>query len=166
MGKIVEYQLQRARAGGQQAATLTPPIAVRRVAERLAASLTKVYRDKAVTVALEIDATVHFHGIEGDLFEMLGNLLENAFKWCGHRIRVSSESSQWALTLMVEDDGPGIPPDQVTRLLERGARADEATPGHGIGLAVVREICEAYGGDIRIERSPLGGARFWLRLPN
>lgn len=166
MGTIVEYQLQRARAGSQPVATLTPPVPARRVAERLAASLTKVYRDKSVAVILDIDPAAHFRGVEGDLFEMLGNLLENAFKWCGQQIRVSGASSHGILTLMIEDDGPGIPPEQAIRLLERGARADEATPGHGIGLAVVREICEAYGGDIRVERSPLGGARFRLRLPN
>ncbi|MBK1716828.1 ATP-binding protein [Thiocystis violacea] len=165
MGHIVEYQLQRARAGNQKAAILAPPVPVRRAAERLIASLTKVYRDKPVTLSLEIDPAILFRGVEGDLLEMLGNLLENAFKWCRQRIRLSAETARGTLTLLIEDDGPGIPPDQAARLLERGARADEATPGHGIGLAVVREIGEAYGGELRVESSQLGGAGFRLRLP-
>ncbi|EXJ13617.1 ATP-binding protein [Imhoffiella purpurea] len=165
MGHIVEYQLQRARAGGQQAATLAPPVPVRRTAERLIATLNKVHRDKGIQVALAMDASLQFHGVEGDLMEMLGNLLENAFKWGRRRIRVGGTKRGGRLTLAVEDDGPGIPPEQASQLLERGARADEATPGHGIGLAVVREICDAYGGRLQVDRSTLGGARFRLILP-
>ncbi|EGV30024.1 integral membrane sensor signal transduction histidine kinase [Thiorhodococcus drewsii AZ1] len=165
MGHIVEYQLQRARAGGQQAATLAPPVPIRRTAERLVATLTKVYRDAGIQVTLEMDQGIQFQGVEGDLLEMLGNLLENAFKWGKRRIRVWGTRSRGRLLLVVEDDGPGIAPEQASRLLERGARADEATPGHGIGLAVVREISDAYGGTLRIDQSPLGGARFRLSLP-
>lgn len=165
MGHLVEYQLQRARAGGRQAATLAPPVPVRQAAERLITSLHKVYRDKRVQVDLELDHAIVFRGIEGDLLEMLGNLLDNAFKWCGRRVRLSGEGTRNALTLVIDDDGPGIPSAQAIHLLERGARADETTPGHGIGLAVVREICTAYGGELRVASSPLGGARLCLRLP-
>jgi len=112
-----------------------------------------------------MDQGIQFQGVEGDLLEMLGNLLENAFKWGKRRIRIGGGRTRGRLLLVVEDDGPGIPPEQASRLLERGARADEATPGHGIGLAVVREISDAYGGTLRIDHSPLGGARFRLSLP-
>lgn len=166
MGHIVDYQLQRARTGGQAAAALAPPVPIGRAAERLIGSLAKVYRDKEVAIQLEIEPTAVFRGIEGDLLEMLGNLLDNAFKWCRSEVRVGARTAKGSLTLTVEDDGVGVPPEQVLRLLERGARADEATPGHGIGLAVVREVCDAYGGTLRIDRSPLGGARCRLLLPN
>ena len=69
------------------------------------------------------------------------------------------------LRLEVEDDGPGIPDDAADSLLERGTRLDEATPGHGIGLAIVRDIARSYGGALRIDRSALGGARFTVDLP-
>ena len=165
MGHLVEYQLQRARAGNQQAATLAPPIAIARTAERLIASLTKVHREKPVSVVLTIEEATLFRGVEGDLMEMLGNLLDNAFKWCRAQVRLTGRSSRAGLMLLVEDDGPGIPPEQAARLLERGARADESVPGHGIGLAVVREICEAYGGRLEIDASELGGAAVQLRFP-
>ncbi len=165
MGHIVEYQLQRARAGSQRAATLAPPIRVARTTERLIASLRKVHRDKQVTLVSRIDQTILFRGVEGDLMEMLGNLLDNAFKWCRSEIHLSARSDRSELILLIEDDGPGIATNAVARLLERGTRADESTPGHGIGLAMVREISEAYGGRIEIESSPLGGAKVRLRLP-
>lgn len=166
MGHIVEYQLQRARAGNQRAATLAPPLQVRRIAERLIASLNKVHRDKPVAVGLLITDRIEFRGVEGDLMEMLGNLLDNAFKWCRGQVRLTGRSSRSELTLMIEDDGPGIPAERATQLLERGARADESVPGHGIGLAVVREIAEAYGGRLEILPSELGGAAVRLRLPH
>lgn len=165
MGHIVEYQLQRARAGNREAAILAPPVPLGRTAERLLASLTKVHRDKPVRAVIQIDPSIHFRGIEGDLLEMLGNLLENAFKWCRAEVRVSADTARGTLMILVEDDGPGIPLRLATRLLERGVRADESVPGHGIGLAVVREISTAYHGTLGIEASPLGGARIRLALP-
>ncbi|NEV61182.1 ATP-binding protein [Thiorhodococcus minor] len=165
MQHIVDYQLQRARAGAQSTVALAPPVRVGEASGRLIAALEKVHRDKAVSVAAEIDARLLFRGVEGDLMEMLGNLLENAFKWCRGQIHLRSAEEQSSWTLCIEDDGPGIPEDQVARLLERGARADESTPGHGIGLAIVREICTAYGGRLEIDRSALGGARVRLTLP-
>jgi len=66
--------------------------------------------------------------------------------------------------LRVEDDGPGIPPDQVERIGRRGVRADASTPGHGLGIAVVQEMAELYGGELRISHSPMGGAAVEVRL--
>jgi two-component system sensor histidine kinase PhoQ len=165
MENIVAHQLQRARTGGAPASILAPPVPIRRVAERLLASLGKVYRDKGVEVTLAVTPELQISGIEGDLMEMLGNLLDNAFKWCRRRVRVVAVLEKRMLVLAIEDDGPGIRPRDAERLLARGARADEAVPGHGIGLAVAREICEAYGGRLDVEASVLGGARICLNLP-
>lgn len=165
MDNIIAHQLQRARTGGILSTTLAPPVLVARVADRLLTSLGKVYRDKGVHATLAIPPETQLSGVEGDLLEMLGNLLDNAFKWCRKEIRIGADMSRGLLVIAIEDDGPGIPPRDAERLLARGARADEAVPGHGIGLAVAREICEAYGGHLSVEASTLGGARICLNLP-
>ena len=162
MDEIVAYQLERAR--GRPAATLSPPVALVPAVERLLVALTKLHADRAVRAELDIDPMLAFRGAEGDLLEVVGNLLDNAFKWCRSRIRVGARREAGLLVLCVEDDGPGIPADQAVGLVERGARADLSTPGHGIGLAVAREICQAYGGDLTISRSPLGGTLVRARL--
>lgn len=162
MDRIIAHHLQRAAAG--VGARVAGPVAVAPVAERLLAALAKVHRDKGVAAVNAVAAEVQFHGAEDDLMEMLGNLLENAFKWCRGKVQVSAFASG-GLTLAVDDDGPGIAPEAARRLLERGVRADESVPGHGFGLAAVRDITAAYGGAVSIEASALGGARIAVRLP-
>jgi len=162
MDEIVAYQLERAR--GRPAASLSPPVPLAPAVQRILAALTKLHADRAVAVDLDIEPTLGFRGAEGDLLEVIGNLLDNAFKWSRTRVRVGARREGRLVLLWVEDDGPGIPPGQARILGERGARADSSTPGHGIGLAVVREICQAYGGDLTIAVSPLGGALVRVRV--
>jgi two-component system sensor histidine kinase PhoQ len=157
MGRLVEYHLQRAAAG--RATTFSGPVAVRPIAERLIATLAKVHRGKPVDATVGVGAQEVFRGAEDDLMEVLGNLLDNAYKWCRTQVRVAASRNEEGLCLTVEDDGPGIEPEEAQRLLERGVRADETVPGHGIGLAVVRDVAGAYDGTLVIDRSPLGGAR-------
>jgi two-component system sensor histidine kinase PhoQ len=162
MDAIVAYQLERAR--GRPAAVLAPPIPLAPAVERILAALTKLHADRAVAAELDLEPGLAFRGAEGDLLEVIGNLLDNAFKWCRTRVRVRARREGGLLVLTVEDDGPGIPAELAAGLATRGARADLGTPGHGIGLAVVREICQAYGGDLTIDKSPLGGALVQARL--
>jgi two-component system sensor histidine kinase PhoQ len=163
MDRIVAYQLQRASASGRSrlaaAHTLRPAV------ERIVTALHKVHAGKQVQVEYAIEDAASFRGDEGDLTELLGNVLDNAFKWAQGRIRVEATARSGALALRVEDDGPGIPPDAAESILERGTRADQSVPGHGIGLAVVRDILAAYGGRIEIGRSALGGAAVSLHIP-
>ncbi|AUB82983.1 ATP-binding protein [Candidatus Thiodictyon syntrophicum] len=163
MEEIVAYQLERARP--RPVATLAPPVPVAQAVERLRASLAKLHAGRAVQVTLDLEPGLSFRGVEGDLLEVLGNLLDNAYKWCRTRVGVGGRRAGTYLVLWVEDDGPGIPAARAREVLGRGARADLATPGHGIGLAVVTEICRAYGGDLEIVASPLGGALIRVRLP-
>jgi signal transduction histidine kinase len=100
----------------------------------------------------------------------MGNLLDNACKWCRSRARLTVSSAPNAgarerLRIVVEDDGPGISEEDRARIGQRGVRTDENVPGHGIGLSMVQDTLDMYGGSLVIDRSPLGGARFSVRLP-
>lgn len=156
MNSIVEYQLQRAATAGS--ASIGKSVNVKSVCERMLSSLEKVYRDKPVTLNVNIDESLMFKGDEGDLMELLGNLLDNAFKWTRSQINVSAQQQGNKLNMEVMDDGPGFAPDQIDTLLKRGVRADQTTPGHGIGLSIIGNIVDAYQGKLSIEKSPLGGA--------
>jgi signal transduction histidine kinase len=102
------------------------------------------------------------------LTEMLGNLTENAMKWARDRVRLAGrqEEASGAVLLSVEDDGPGIPEVEAATALSRGGRLDATKPGAGLGLAIVGDIAEAYGGSLDLGRSAeLGGLRAEIRLP-
>jgi len=168
MHRTIDYQLQRAATSGPT--PLAPVVDVAPALARLKNSLAKVYAHKQLQVEVLIAEGVGFHGDEGDLMEILGNILDNACKWARQRVRVhiqpTADDSTTGLTLRVEDDGPGIPADKLEAVLSRGVRVDAATPGHGIGLAVVRDIVvDAYGGEVSISTSDLGGAAVSVRLP-
>ncbi len=163
MDRIVRHQLQRAIARGDVGIGARVPVLA--VAEKIKASLAKLHRDKAMTIELDVAPDLLFRGAEGDLMEMLGNLLDNACKWCRRDVRLAATSRDSALELCVEDDGPGIDPKLAERLMERGARAEETVPGHGIGLAMARDIAAAYAGRITISSSRMGGAAILIRLP-
>ncbi|HUU73111.1 MAG TPA: ATP-binding protein [Burkholderiales bacterium] len=163
MDRIISYHLQRAAASGR--ATPGAAVALRPTADRIVAAVKKVYRDKTFDVRVDIDDDVRFRGDEGDLTEVLGNVMDNAFKWCRSAVRISAAGENDVLQLRIEDDGPGIRKADAAHVFERGARADESIPGHGIGLSVVREIVEAYGGKVNVTTSSMGGAMVELQLP-
>ncbi len=94
-----------------------------------------------------------------DLLEMLGNLLDNACKWADSEVRLTVAQGEGMVRLKVDDDGPGILPDQRQAVLEQGTRLDEQVSGHGLGLGIARDIAEACGGRLSLEDSPLGGLR-------
>ncbi|NOQ88636.1 MAG: GHKL domain-containing protein [Gammaproteobacteria bacterium] len=162
MNSIVEYQLQRAATAGS--ASIGKSINVDSVTGRLLESLYKVYRDKHISVTVEIDKSVIFKGDEGDLMEVLGNLLDNAFKWANQHIEIKAKQKNKQLCITVSDDGPGIAEDKADELLKRGKRADQTTAGHGIGLSIVQNIVEAYHGNLNIIKNQSGGAEITVIL--
>lgn len=167
MNEIVQYQLQRAAAAGKTDVARAIPVAP--AVRKLTAALEKVYRDKGVLCGAEVPEGARFFGDEGDLLEVLGNLLENAFKYCRSRVRVTVEASASAgedrplVGIVIEDDGEGIPEPEREQVLRRGARRDQQLPGQGIGLSVVDEIVRLYQGTLEIGESDLGGARVSVR---
>jgi two-component system sensor histidine kinase PhoQ len=163
MNQIVAHQLQRAAASGRT--TLTSGVPLKPTLQRLARSLDKVYREKGVERQIEVSDKLLFHGDEGDLMEILGNLLDNAWKYGRSQVRVGAGQRAGRLEIHVEDDGPGIPADQAQAVLMRGKRLDQQLPGQGIGLSVVQDIVEAYGGTLSLASSTLGGADVSLSLP-
>tara|TARA_R110001599_G_scaffold16650_16_gene67519 strand:+ start:4588 stop:5859 length:1272 start_codon:yes stop_codon:yes gene_type:complete len=163
MHTIVDHQLRRAVMAGRR--TLTEPVALREVIEKLSRTIEKVYRNKAPHFALDIPPTLKVRIDGGDLFEMMGNLLENAVKYGRGRVRVhASRSRQGLCTIRVEDDGDGFP-ESPERLLSRGVRADTLTPGQGIGLGASAELVAAYRGQVQLARSEsLGGGAVIITL--
>ena len=164
MDEIISHQLQRAAVSGR--ATLARPVPVGAVVERLVRSLDKVYRDKGVTVGLDLDPAATFTGDEADFTEVLGNLLDNAYKYCRRSVEVGVQAapSPGGIEIRVDDDGPGIPANQIDTVLQRGRRVDESVPGQGLGLSMADEIIALYGGSLAIETSPLGGTRLRVSL--
>jgi len=169
MDEIVAYQLSRAATSGHQ--TFAAPLPIEPYAEEIVSSLEKVYANKGVLCEFEIAPAARFHGDQGDLLELLGNLVENGFKWAKRRVLLSASvipggsGRRTGLELVVEDDGSGIDEGNVEHLLQRGVRGDERVQGHGIGLAIVQDILRAYQGELNVTRSDtLGGARFAIRF--
>lgn len=155
MDNTIQYQLRRAATAGSSPGMGL--ILLRPLADRIINTITKAYRGKNPDITMEIEGDMSLRIDEGDLMELLGNLIDNAFKWCRHRIYLSASYQKNQVLIRVQDDGPGIPPHEIIRILERGVRADQSTPGHGIGLAIVRDIMQVYGGELSIENNPDGG---------
>ncbi|HSM29349.1 MAG TPA: ATP-binding protein [Woeseiaceae bacterium] len=170
MDEIVRYQLRKPAASAADNLVLGP-VSVAKEVERLVSGLGKVYHDKHPVIESEVAPDMTFRGDTGDFLELAGNLLDNACKWCKSRVSITVQPAEGAegrrggMRLVVDDDGPGIPEEAADALLERGTRLDEATPGHGIGLAIVRDIAKSYGGTLTIDRSALGGAKITVDIP-
>lgn len=162
INSIVEYQLQRAATVGRL--QLTEAIDLFPITEKIINTLNKVYKDKNINVKLNITDGFKLKIDEGDLFEMLGNLIENAFKWCNHNVVVSAKTDGKENQIIIEDDGSGIDEKKRELILLRGQRADQSTPGHGLGLAMVNDMLLLYKGSMKINTSSLGGAKITIKI--
>ncbi|MCV9920275.1 MULTISPECIES: ATP-binding protein [Pseudomonas] len=158
MSQQIDYQLQRASL--RKSGLVRHRVQLKPLLDSLCSTLAKVYRDKRVAVDVDVPEHAQVPMEQGALLELLGNLLENAYRLCLGQVRVSLQETPGHLVLCVEDDGPGVPADQRERILQRGERLDRQHPGQGIGLAVVKDIIDSYDAHLSLDDSPLGGAAF------
>lgn len=166
MNQIVTYQLQRAVKSNNSGA-LSRQVNIAATVRKVLEAMKKVYADKSMDVSTDLDEQLVFRGDERDLLELLGNVIDNAFKYGKHQVRIRAVREGLGargVQLEIEDDGAGIPAEKQEFVLQRGARADTLVQGQGIGLAVVTDILKSYGGEIQVERSELGGARIIILL--
>ncbi|MBX3587818.1 MAG: HAMP domain-containing protein [Ramlibacter sp.] len=161
MDHIVAHQLGRAGASG--VARFAPYLALAPVVQRIAGSLAKVYADRQLAFTVDCPPDVNWRIDEGDAFEMLGNLLDNAAKWARQRVAVRLWREAGALHIRVQDDGPGFTDTQA--ILQLHVRMDEKVPGHGVGLAVVNDLVASHEGTLALGASPWGGAQVDIALP-
>ena len=162
----VDHHLRRARTaaraqGSRDRTPVTPAL------EELARTLERIFELRAVMIDWTSSPDdLAFQGERQDLLEIAGNIMENACKWCRREVWVSAEAiSEERFRLVIEDDGPGLPPEARAEVLKRGARLDEGAPGSGLGLSIVDELVRAYGGRMSLGQSTHGGLSVSFELP-
>lgn len=160
--RVIDAELKRARVSGVSLPGKVVSLAA--LVEELTQTLQLIYRDKALSLDWLIAADAVFHGDREDMLELLGNVLDNACKWCQHAVFIDITYDD-GVVLRVEDDGPGCEPELLDKLCQRGFRADESSPGTGLGLAIAYDIAASYDGNIVFSRSDrLGGLQVSIKL--
>ena len=162
MNQIVSYQLQKASSVSE--VTISRPLDLVEVIEKLVSALEKVYREKELRATANLPPGLAVRMDEGDCMEVVGNLLDNAFKYGRRQVWVdaSLDVDRRLIELVIEDDGNGLEATEIERMLNRGTRLDEATEGQGIGLAVVADIVASYDIELRFTAGRSGGLRVSL----
>jgi signal transduction histidine kinase len=162
--RIVERELRRARIVGASMPGQRLPL--KGEIDALIDTMRQIYAHKPLALKAEVFENASFAGDREDFLELLGNLLDNACKWCRQQVKVTVVPGD-GFTLRVEDDGPGCPESKLDELTGRGFRGDETQPGSGLGLAIVADIVESYGGRLRFGASEaLGGLLAEVSLPD
>ncbi len=164
MQTIIEHQLKR--AASYQAALTYQSIALQPLVKQLVHTLEKVYFEKHIEFAENIEDAVSVKCEQADLLEILGNILDNACKYGAGKIVIEANNHNAMCEIKIHDNGRGIAPNIASELLQRGARADTQESGQGIGLSVAHEIIGRYQGSLAIDASEvLGGSCFVIGLP-
>ncbi|MBI1261418.1 MAG: histidine kinase [Rhizobiales bacterium] len=171
MREQIDHHLARARMAAS-ANVLGVSTPVGQVLSRLTRALERIYADRGIEIELHCPDEVSFRGEAQDLEEVTGNLLDNACKWANSAVRVTvvaagpNAKGRPSFHLVVEDDGPGLPEEARQTALQRGKRLDESKPGSGLGLSIVTEIADLYGGALTLANSDMGGLKASLLLPS
>ncbi len=164
----VQHYLEKARMAAQRR-VIGVSCEAAPVVSRMSRAMEKIHRDKEPEITVDMDETLLFRGEQQDLEEILGNLLDNACKWCDKKVSVTLKNNNSAtsrISLIVEDDGPGLGAEEKKRSLRRGQRLDETVPGTGLGLSIIVDIAGIYGGSFELGDSELGGVKATVILPS
>ena len=159
----VERELKRARLAG--ASIARHRVHTRDLINDLVGVLGKIYAERGLDFDMQVPNDHLLVGDQADLSELFGNVLENACKWAREAVRIRTDDTDQTRCVIIEDDGPGLHAEEARQLIGRGARLDEAVPGHGLGLAIMQDIVTEYGGRLEFGRSELGGLRVTVCLP-
>lgn len=160
----IRHHLRRARTAALDGATRERTALEAPMAD-LRSTFARLYAEKGIAFTVEVPDGIAVACDGQDVDEMLGNLIDNACRWCRARVRIAAALSERGVTVTVEDDGPGLDADAVAGVLGRGKRLDETVPGHGFGLSITTELAELYGGSLRLDRGSFHGLRARLDLP-
>lgn len=156
----IDWHLRRARSAAHAVALKRPRCEVLPAVQGLRRVMLKVHAQRQLHITVDSDTPAPQTDIEQeDLHDMLGNLIDNACKWARHRVHIHVQGDT---AISIADDGPGVPPNQLAQLGERGQRLDETTPGSGLGLAIVSDLAQLYGAQLSLGTSPLGGLQATL----
>jgi len=170
MSTQIQHHLERARMAAQRR-VIGVSCDARPVLERLVRAMTKIYRERAIEMNMQDGAAFRFRGESQDLEEMTGNLIDNACKWASSTVHIAVRPADLPaggremFEILVEDDGPGLSPEQRSEAVKRGRRLDETVPGTGLGLSIVADLAALYGGRLELDRSERGGLAARLVLP-
>jgi signal transduction histidine kinase len=166
MQRQIDYQIARARAAASRSvpgvvASVLPAVS------NIITAMKRLYVAKTLRIDVEIDARYVAVCDAMDLNEMLANLIDNACKWAAKTVAIRGfvDESRNRVVIVVEDDGPGLPAQAMDVVFRIGERLDEQVPGSGLGLPIVRDLAQLYGGEIRLENSIKGGLKAVLKLP-
>jgi len=162
--KQVAWHLKRARMAASATGQFSP-VQIAEVLQGIVAVVRRAHADKRLEVLCDVPQTLRFLGEREDLQEILGNLVDNAFKWAHQFVSVTVDRTEDRIVLLVDDDGPGVAPERYADILQRGTRLDEVVAGSGLGLAIVAELVALYQGCIAFSPSVRGGLRVELQLP-
>jgi signal transduction histidine kinase len=161
----IDYHLGRARMAGAMNILSVATSPSERI-DAISMAFDKVYAEREILLINELDTESKITVDKTDLDEMLGNLLENSYKWAHSMIRVhASIPVNNQISIIIEDDGCGIPKEKFEHVLKRGFRLDESTPGTGLGLHIVNEMAHSYRGSLALDKSPMGGLKATLTFP-
>jgi signal transduction histidine kinase len=164
IAKNIDHYLSRARTFGTEK-VLGSRSSIKTVTDDLVYAMQRIYQGRDLRFDLSSLHSCWFKGEAQDLEEMMGNLIDNACKWAKSSVRVTCGTTAGRLEVIVEDDGPGIPEAEYENVMRRGQKLDEAIPGHGQGLGIVKDIAALYNGALEFGRSELGGLKAKLVLP-